>query len=76
MFIKYFSQTTTTSAPVPTTVRPAPGKPEIGKYTLNDANQTCILAEFAAQLNFSYSIGMSHQIVSKCLNVINTADTK
>lgn len=48
----------TTPAPAPkTTPAPAPviGKPEEAKYVVTEGNTSCILVQFATQLNVSYT---------------------
>ncbi|XP_031628348.1 flocculation protein FLO11-like [Contarinia nasturtii] len=46
--------TSTTAAPKTTTVAPKPVEPKSAKYYVEENNVTCILVEFAAQLNISY----------------------
>lgn len=60
---------TTTSTEAPTTVGPTPAptpsnlpEPSIGKYILTEGNKTCILLEFAAQLNISYIDDANHTV--------------
>ncbi|XP_055298249.1 lysosome-associated membrane glycoprotein 1-like [Sitodiplosis mosellana] len=45
--------TTTTTTPAPTPA-PVPGKPQEGKYVVSNGTTSCILLQFAAQLNVSY----------------------
>lgn len=45
------STTTVAPAPAPT---PAPGKPSEGKYVVTNGTKSCILLQFAAQLNVTY----------------------
>lgn len=49
--------TTSTSAPI-TTEKPKPKEPQPGTWVANytDTNRTCIMVEFAAQLEIPYSI--------------------
>jgi lysosomal-associated membrane protein 1/2 len=55
---------TTTEVPITTTPAPKPEKPQVAKYYVRENNITCILVEFAAQLNISYGINETKKFVS------------
>ncbi|KAI8427372.1 hypothetical protein MSG28_001932 [Choristoneura fumiferana] len=66
---------TTTQAPPSPTPKPVPGPPEMGKWTYSDKNVTCIMVQFAAQLNVTYPMANVSTLGSKFVNVPANAST-
>ncbi|XP_077920275.1 lysosome-associated membrane glycoprotein 2 isoform X3 [Halichoerus grypus] len=58
-----------TTAPSPTTTPTPKEKPEVGSYSVNNSNGTCLLATMGLQLNFTH-----HKVVSVININPNTTD--
>lgn len=75
MFSLYRYLQTTTPTPAPKTTpapTPAPviGKPDEAKYVVTEGNTSCILVQFATQLNVSYTGNDRKKIFCSHLQII------